>query len=446
VTNTTTRDAFTARTFHNRYLAGGTGMVDAVVTVTASGEHLAAERSGAGPAERAEIVIIDTSGSMSQGRKLRAAQEAARAALDVMDDGTAFAVIAGDSRAQLVWPADGRALAVISPRERAAAGLAIDGLVARYTTVISTWIDLARDLFATSPAAARHAILLTDGFNDVADHDNLAAAVEASRGVFQCDCRGVGIDWAVAELRPIATALLGTVDLIADADGLADAFRAIVASSQSRTVPDVALRLWAPQGAVIDTMRQATPELVDLTANAASPGPRVRDYGLGGWAPGESRDYHVRIRVEPGKVGDKMLAGRVSIVVADAVATETKIEVEWTSDAARATRIDPHVATVTGQKEMADAIDEGLAAANRGDTQTATVRLGDALQLARKAGRDDLEDRLGKVVEIDARTGTVRLRPDANKEDITRLDINSRRTVRTHPSVDEEPAGGRQRA
>ena len=38
-------------------------------------------------------------------------------------------------------------------------------------------------------------------------------------GSFQCDCRGVGTDWGVSELRRIASALLGTVDIIADPDG-----------------------------------------------------------------------------------------------------------------------------------------------------------------------------------------------------------------------------------
>ena len=36
-------------------------------------------------------------------------------------------------------------------------------------------------------------------------------------GKFQCDCRGVGVDWQVAEVRRIAQALLGTVDIIPDA-------------------------------------------------------------------------------------------------------------------------------------------------------------------------------------------------------------------------------------
>ena len=40
-------------------------------------------------------------------------------------------------------------------------------------------------------------------------------AIEGARGQFQADCRGVGAAWEVAEVRRIATALMGTVDLIA---------------------------------------------------------------------------------------------------------------------------------------------------------------------------------------------------------------------------------------
>ena len=63
--------------------------------------------------------------------------------------------------------------------------------------------------------AQRHAILLTDGINQHETPEQLDAAIEAARGRFQCDCRGVGADWQVAEVRRIATALLGSVDLIA---------------------------------------------------------------------------------------------------------------------------------------------------------------------------------------------------------------------------------------
>ena len=78
--------------------------------------------------------------------------------------------------------------------------------------------DLASRLFALGAAALaqQHAILLTDGENQHETPAQLDAAIAGAPGDFQCDCRGVGVDWQVAEVRTIATALLGTVDLIAD--------------------------------------------------------------------------------------------------------------------------------------------------------------------------------------------------------------------------------------
>ena len=212
-------------------------------------------------------------------------------------------------------------------------------------------------------------------------------------------------------MRGIATALLGTVDIVADPEELAADFEAMIASSQSRGLPDVKLRLWAPQGATLETLRQVAPEVLDLTATGQASGPLARDFLLGGWTPGESRDYHLRIKVKPGGVGDEMLAGRVSLVLGDgAVATQALVRAVWTDDTVKSTRIDRHVAHYTGQVELADAIQEGLHAAKAGDERTATVKLGRAVQLAAASGHEDTMRLLQKVVDVDdAERGTVRL-------------------------------------
>jgi hypothetical protein len=54
------------------------------------------------------------------------------------------------------------------------------------------------------------------------------AATAAAVDVFSCDCRGVGTDWEVAELRRISSALLGTVDIVPDPAGLAADFAAMM--------------------------------------------------------------------------------------------------------------------------------------------------------------------------------------------------------------------------
>ena len=50
------------------------------------------------------------------------------------------------------------------------------------------------------PAALRHAILLTDGKNRTR-RPSSSTRRRPCEGVFSCDCRGVGTDWEVSELR-----------------------------------------------------------------------------------------------------------------------------------------------------------------------------------------------------------------------------------------------------
>ena len=82
---------------------------------------------------------------------------------------------------------------------------------------------------------------------------------------------------------------------------------------------------------------------------------------------------------------------------------------------------------------MAAVIADGLAAREAGDANTATVKLGRAVQLAHEGGNDDTVRLLQKVVEVDdAASGTVRLRRDVEKSDEMALDVRSTRTVRVN--------------
>ncbi len=431
---------FRADTFQNEFLPAGADTVDAVVTVTAAGDPTAV-RSATAPGDRAEVIIIDTSGSMGSGRKLQAAKAAAVAAVELLDDGVEFAVVAGTHEARMVWPVDGRALDDASAADRATARRSIERLPSEGGTAIGTWLDAAKAIFSNTSASYRHAILLTDGRNESQTPHELAAAVAACRGLFQCDCRGVGTDWDVSELRTVATALLGTVDIVADPEDLAADFAAMMDSSQARALPDVRLRLWAPQGATLESVRQVAPEVRDLTASATTSGPLTNDFLLGGWAPGEVRDYHLRIQVKPGGLGDEMLAGRVSLVVGDEVVTQALVRAVWTDDQELSTRMDRHVAHYTGQVELADAIQAGLAAAKTGDDRTATVKLGRALQLAKESGHDDTLRLLKQVIEVtDEASGTVRLKPKVGKAEEMTLDTRSTRTVRLGKGKPKPPA------
>jgi Mg-chelatase subunit ChlD len=172
-----TQTGFTAEVYQNEYLPAGGRVVDAVITVSNGGAVTmpvdaggAAGGAAARPVTAAQVIIVDTSGSMAYPpTKLANAQKATAAAIDTLREGVPFAVVAGDSMARMVYPVHvGMEPATVA--SRAAAKAAVRRLQASGGTAISTWLSLAERLFEThgaGPDANRvnHAILLTDGQN-----------------------------------------------------------------------------------------------------------------------------------------------------------------------------------------------------------------------------------------------------------------------------------------
>lgn len=423
--------AFTVDVDHNQYLAEGARDVSAIVTVTSEGT--AAPKSPSGSS--AEVIIIDCSGSMDVPHaKITQARAATAAAIDVVHDGVWFSVIAGTSFAKPAYPTNGT-MALASPQTRAEAKQAVERLRAGGGTAIGKWLRLAREMLATSPATLRHAILLTDGRNQHETPEELSAAISECEGFFTCDCRGVGTDWEVGELRRVSSALLGTVDIVRDPAGLAADFESMMTEAMSKQVADVSLRVWTPQQAEVQFVKQVAPAVEDLSARRVTSSAQVGDYPTGAWGPGESRDYHVAIRVAPGSVGQEMLAGRISLVVTGPQGPEVLgqglVRATWTDDEQLSTKINGRVAHYTGQAELASAIQEGLEARKQGDEELATARLGRAVALAKESGNEATARLLAKVVDVvDEATGTVRLKKKVDDADEMELDTRSVRTLR----------------
>src|SRR5262249_13289402 len=140
------------------------------------------------------------------------------------------------------------------------------------------------------------------------------------------------------------------------------------------------------------------------------------------------------LTVSPAKVGQRMCAGRVSLVAVEG-GQETKhaegmILAAWTEDEAQSAVINPSVAHYTGQAELADAIRDGLEARSRGATARAEALLGRAVQLA-SASNPETMKLLRAVVQVeDEKQGTVKLLRNVRKEDEFALDTRSARTAR----------------
>jgi VWA domain-containing protein len=419
---------FTATVYQNEFLPDGGTDVHAIVTVDCSGAG-AAGQSGSGDA--GEIIIVDTSGSMGADG-VRAAAYAAQTALDQILDGVWFAVISGNDRAQLAFPPSPEPVMVrMDQFTRQQAKDAVSRFYADGGTAMGTWLRLASRVFKTVPSLTqKHAILLTDGENQHETPEVLTQTIEAVTGEFQCDCRGVGVAWQVDEVRRIATALLGTVDIIPAPDQLAAEFSKLIQNAMSRGVAQADLRVWAPQGAQVLFVRQVAPTVEDLTSRRTAVNPLTGSYPTGSWGD-ESRDYHVAIRLAAKAIGQEQLAARVQLVIGDDVVAQGLVKALWSADEALTTRINPEVAHYTGQTELAEAIQEGLAAKAAGDTATATTKLGRAVQLAAQTGNEEATTRLRKVVDIDDQeTGTVRLKRTVEKADEMALDTASTKTTR----------------
>ncbi|GAA4628062.1 VWA domain-containing protein [Actinoallomurus vinaceus] len=419
---------FSIRVDQNKYLPQGGQEVHAIVTVESTGAPVGA---GTG-ASAAEVIIIDTSGSMDYPRnKMISAVKAAQAAVDTLRDGVKFAVVSGSSRATMVYPR-AEELIPANAQTRAEAKAALSRLTATGGTAMGAWLSLAGRLFAKHPEGIRHAILLTDGKNQHETPEQLDQAVAAAVGRFVCDCRGVGTDWEVAELRKVASALLGSLDMVASPEALEADFRAMTEAAMGKAVADVALRVWTPQNAKLRFVKQVLPSMEDLTGRRTDVDERSGDYPLGAWGT-ESRDYHISVEVPPGVVGER--AKRVAwvrLMLGDQVVSSGNVLAEWTEDEAQSTRINPKVAHYTGQAELAENIQVGLQARKDGDLDTATARLGRAVALAHESGNEAIAGLLGKVVDVDdPATGRVRLKKDVDKADEMSLDTRSTKTVRT---------------
>lgn len=408
---------------HNPYLADGSGLVDAVVSIAVAGDVVDE------PPQRVEAIIIDCSTSMTAPPgKFDEAKRATIAAIDEMTDGTLFAIVAGTEKAVAVYPADGLP-APASDATRSAAAHAVESLTPGGGTAIGRWLAHVRTVAAGHPGALTHAILLTDGKDEHETPEELSRQIGLSEGEFTCDCRGVGTDWRVDELRSVSTALMGSVDIVADPADLAADFAAMIRTSMGKSIPALSLRLWTPAGARVAFVKQVAPTVQDLTDRRVDAGTQCGEYPLGAWGH-EDRDYHIQVEVEPAAVGREKLAARVTVLAGDDPLGEGLVKAIWTADTALSARISDRVAHYTGQAELAQAVKDGLAARTNGDLATATAKLHRAMTLAVESGNDGTAKLLNKVIEVDEHTGTARLRRDVAAADEMALDARSTRTAR----------------
>lgn len=413
---------FTSQVFQNQFLPAGAQQVNAVVRITSDGK-------GAGTSQQKVVgLIVDRSGSMDENGKIRAAREALEAAIKALPESPNcfFFVIAGHDYGEVVVP-----LQESNAENKRTAIAKIKSIIANNGTDFGKWLSAAAAEFKKMPGAIRQAILLTDGKRTGSDEEFIRA-LNACESVFQIDSRGVGKDFIPEELRKIQDKLGGTIDMIKQPQDMAKDFEAIIAKVGGLASSDVSIQIWVPAGAKVKLVKQVSPSILDITDKAqAGTNAQTQSWLTGAWGE-ESRDYHIIVEVVAGAVGQKKLAGRVTVTHKEGgveqKVTEAQLIGEWTDDEAKSAVINKEVANYTGQAELATAIQEGLAAQANGDEATATEKLTRAVKLAQETGNEGTMKLLSKVVTQET-DGTVRLNK-ASKEELVELDTRSTRTQR----------------
>lgn len=421
--------------FFNPYLGSGQTRLDAVLTVASDAQAPAACEGTAG--RKLLGFVLDVSGSMN-GEKLAQAKLAARRGIDMLGEDMYFFVVTFSGEAQVVV----RACQATSAN-KVLAHRAVQALQAGGSTAMSKGLALALREVQRCDASIASVYFQTDGDNGMNDNDALAQVLEQCKGVFQCDCRGIGTDWRPAELRLIAAALLGTADAVVDPAGLDEDLQAFLERTMHKGIGGATLRLWSPKVVKLKLAKQMSPDILDLLPLAKRVDDKTWDIPLGAWGS-EARDYQLVFELPAGDVGDEMLACRAAIAYqgpnGEVKVPCDPIAVKWSSDDVLTTRISKEVAHYTGQKELADSIQEGLEAKALGDEDKATRLLGRAAQLAAQSGNEEITRRLRKVVDVvDASAGTVRLKK-ANKAADMELELGGTRTVRRRAGNAATPA------
>ncbi|WKD31131.1 serine/threonine-protein kinase [Streptomyces xanthophaeus] len=303
---------FTMEADYGDFLHPEATEVHTVVTVTGAG---AAPDDTAAAAPRALVFLLGLSERLPAA-DFRTVTAAVAAAVDGLDEGAAFAVVAGSDHARMLYP-DTMRLVRANAETKAEARAALAGLEPVGAVAFGRWLRLADRLLAAHGDAVRTAILLMDATVTAESPEELPSVLASCAGRFTCHARGIGTDWEVAAIRSITTALSGTLDIVMDpsepTSQLTGELTALIARTRQSFARDLALRVAMPGGGQVRFVKQLTPSVDDLTGHGYQVGPGTGEYPIE-VPDGESRDYHLLLDLPPGSHDGEAVAAELSIV------------------------------------------------------------------------------------------------------------------------------------
>ncbi|MFG2678655.1 VWA domain-containing protein [Streptomyces sp. NPDC048392] len=419
-----------------KYLSGEASdpRMHAILSVRVDGTGGAARPRGP---VLAEVLAMDCSSSMTWPvEKLHAAQQAAVAALRKLPDGTPFAVVRGNERAEVVYP-DTPRMARASARTRAQAERAVRETVAGGGTCIGAWLDLSRRLLTEQDAPIGHVLLLTDGKNQHDEQLPLARVLEECAGRFVCDAWGIGDGWDGQELLRITRRLHGSASSVREEAALPGEYERLMNRLLTKTVPELTISVTAMPGCTVRYLKQVFPTEAELTAEDGTGRFVTRAWG------DEMRRYQLCLSADPsGRPRQEDL--QLAVVAVDVPGGEVRLPppqpclVHWTDDPALSRHTDVQVEHFEQHQRLGEAVAAATDAHRRGQPDLAERQLGRAARLAHAMDAQEQLGRLARLVRIDdAQTGRVTLRPD-----VTAVDFQHLITASSHSTYGPAPGGG----
>ncbi|MFI6011818.1 VWA domain-containing protein [Streptomyces sp. NPDC051243] len=401
---------------------------DALITVTARSTAQAAPDTPG-----AEVLIMDRSLSMS-GRKLDEAKRAMCAAIDTLRDGALLGIVAGNHKAEVIFPATG-GLARVDALTREDAKLRVVGQFAEGGTAIGTWLTCAQNLFAATPAPSgvRHAVLYTDGKDEHETPEQLDDVLTACTDQFVCDARGLGGDWHYADLLRVTAALHGTAEAVTTVSDLTEDFTRLMRQAQRIVVPRVYLGLRLNDRFQLAFVRQTRPVEAELTARRQVD--LETHVPLGSWPP-ETRQYQVSLRFDPHTltVDEDLRAARVTLHAERPDGTRTpcsdtaSMVVRRRSTPGFGIPRSADLTRVENERELGMAMRACADAQLRGDLERADRELRLATGLAQDL-RDTARLRLLRALAATGPDGRLRVRRDVSRAQIQRIGVESTKTA-----------------
>ncbi|WP_051950674.1 VWA domain-containing protein [Actinacidiphila yeochonensis] len=405
----------------------------------------------AGAAERpdlAEVLVVDCSGSMDHPEeKFRQARNAAVAALRALPDGTPFAVVKGNQRAEAIYPPSGR-MRPASEETRRAAEAAVRRLEAAGGTCLGDWLDLAGRLLDAEGAPVPHVLMLTDGRNEHDRLNPLRGVLDTWEGRFVCDAWGIGDGWEAQVLRDAVERLHGRADFVRREDELPSAYQDLIARLLTRTVPEVELRVTPLGSTAVRYLRQVYPNDLRLAGVGADGGLR---YATRAWGD-ETRRYQLCLSVAPDGLppGEDLQVAMVAAAVPGAPpgtpVPEAGCLVQWTDDPVRAdteNSANRERAHVERHRHYGRTVARAAEEYRQGDRRAAERLLGEAVRTAYELAAADPDAgrylaELAWLVEVaDPAAGEVHLR-----EGDLRIFFEHVITASTHTTFGPAPGAG----